>query len=621
MCGFAGYIDLSGERMADRELLVRMTDKLAYRGPDSAGFFVERHVGLGFRRLSIIDLVTGDQPIYSEDRHVVLLCTGEIYNWQELRSELEALGHVFATRSDVEVLIHLYEEDNSAAFLTRLNGQFAFVLYDRSRQVLVLARDHFGVAPLYHAVAGGYFLFGSEIKALLEHPAVPREVDLTALDQVLCLPGVVSPRTLFKGIASLENGRRIVVRDGRIEISTYWDLDYPLAGELPDQAPESCHLERMAAALERSVRYRLQADVPIGLYLSGGLDSSLIAALARRLRGPGQHTFSISFADPTIDEARYQRLMAGRLEAVHHEIRFDWPEIATRLEDAVYHCECPIKESYNTCSLALSAAARSEGFKVILGGEGADELFAGYPGYVFDQLGPRRAGKRDPAALAEEALRERLWGDPNLFYETDLHAFRCSRAGLYSKALKGELATFDCLNFPLVDKQLLRGRHPIHQRSYLDFKLRLCDHLLADHGDRMVLANSVEGRYPFLDVDVIDLVREIPPRLKVHDFTEKYILKRLASDLLPPQIVQREKFGFRAPGSPYLLRQRIEWLDDQLSYERIERQGYFDPDRVEALRAKALSGDQLNPHLETDFLMVVLSFNLLCDRFALPALR
>ncbi|HXO42600.1 MAG TPA: asparagine synthase (glutamine-hydrolyzing) [Thermoanaerobaculia bacterium] len=623
MCGFVGYVDLRGERAADRELLARMTGKLVHRGPDSAGYFLEDTVGLGFRRLSIIDLETGDQPIFSEDGQLVLLCTGEIYNYRELRRELEERGHVFATRSDVEALLHLYEE-SGPELLARINGQFAFVLYDRRRRVFLLARDHFGVTPLYYAVADGFFLFGSEIKALLEHPAAPRQVDLTGLDQVLCLPGVVSPRTLFRGIASLPAGHRIVVQDSRVETAEYWDLEYPRTDELPYDEPESHYVEELSALLARSVEYRLQSDVPIGLYLSGGLDSSLVTAMACRLRGGAQHTFSISFADRSIDETRYQRLMAERLGTVHHEIRFDWREIASRLRDMVYHCECPVRESYNTCSLALSAAARQEGIKVILGGEGADELFAGYPGYVFDQLGPRRSPDEGPDALLERQLRERLWGDAQLFYEIDLRAFHATRANLYSPALLGALATFDCASLPLVNHERLRGRHPIHQRSYLDVKLRLADHLLADHGDRMALANSVEGRYPFLDVGVVDLVREIPPGLKVNDFVEKYVLKRVAAELLPPEIIAREKFGFRAPGSPYLLAQRIDWIDDLLSYDRIKRQGFFDPDKVEALRTRATHAAQdgrgLNPHLETDFLMIVLTFNLMCDVFDLPGI-
>ncbi len=619
MCGIAGYVDLRAERLADRDLLARMTGKLAHRGPDSEGFFVENEVGLGFRRLSIVDLTTGDQPIYNEDRSLVLLCNGEIYNFPALRRELEERGHVFSTHSDVEVLVHLYEE-SACDFLGRLNGQFAFVLYDRVRKLLFLGRDPFGIVPFYYTVVDGLFLFASEIKALLEHPAVPREVDLTGLDQVLCLPGVVSPRTLFKGIESLKSGHRIVVRGAHVEVSEYWDLDYPRDGQLTYDKPEAHYRERLSELLERSVRYRLQADVPIGLYLSGGLDSSLVAAVVHRLRGEGQHTFSISFTEQNIDEARYQRMMVERIRSCHHEIRFDWSAIADRLVDMVYHCECPVRESYNTCSMALSEAARGEGFKVILGGEGADELFAGYPGYRFDRLGPRRASAYGPGAFRERELRERLWGNPDLFYETDLYAFREIKAVLYSGPLGASLPEFDCAGFPLVNRERLSGRNPLHQRSYLDCKLRLADHLLADHGDRMVLANSVEGRYPFLDLELVEFLREVPPDLKLHGFTEKYILKALAGDLLPAEIVHREKFGFRAPGTPFLLRQKIDWVEDHLSYDRIKRQGYFNPDTVQMLKRRYLEeGNDFNPHLETDFLMVVLTFSILCDLFALPA--
>jgi asparagine synthase (glutamine-hydrolysing) len=624
MCGFAGYFDLRDRHRVETDTIHRMTEELLHRGPDSAGFLVEGNVALGFRRLSIVDLATGDQPIFNEDRSLALLCTGEIYNHPALRRELEGRGHVFATHSDVEVVLHLYEE-LGRDLVDRLSGQFAFVVYDRRKQELFLARDHFGVTPLYHAEADGLFLFASEIKALLRHPAVPREVDLTGLDQVLTFPGVVSPRTLFRGISSLPCGHRICVRGARVEVSEYWDLDYPRQGELAhdrDARPEESYRERLRELLERSVRARLQADVPVGVYLSGGLDSSLVAALAGRFGGDAcRHAFSIRFTDPSLCESRYQRLMADRLGMVHHQILFDWSEIADRLSDMVYHCECPVRETFNTCSMALSEAARKEEIKVILGGEGADELFAGYPGYRFDQLGTRRQARYDADSLLEQELRERLWGDPDLFYESDFHALREIKNALYSDAVNEMFDDFECVNFPVVRKDRLEGRHPVHQRSYLDFRLRLADHLLSEHGDRMTLANSVEGRYPFLDVDLVDFARQIPPDLKIHGFTEKYLIKRMALDLVPRDIIEREKFGFRAPGTPFLLRQGIEWINDLLAPERIARQGYFNPGTVETLRRRYLrDGFDFNTHLEIDLLMVVITFGLLCDRFGLPPL-
>ena len=622
MCGFVGYTDLKNEREASRPLLSAMTERLVHRGPDSDGYFVEGVTGLGFRRLSIIDLASGDQPIYNEDGSLVLLCNGEIYNYRELRNTLQQKGHVFSTNSDVEVLLHLYE-DEGVEFLNKLNGQFAFVIYDRKQKTLFLARDHFGINPLFYTVTDGTFIFGSEIKALLQHPAIEREVDLTGLDQVFSFPGLVSPRTMFKGVNSLPNGHYLVVRNGNVKLTQYWDLDYPPATEIVRDKPESFYVEKLKYLFAQSVKYRLQADVPVGFYLSGGLDSSMIASMIRKVsQDVTRHSFSIGFNQTDISETRYQRMMAEYTESAHHEIMFDWKEIAERLPRMIYHSECPVKETYNTCSLALSAAAKAAGITVILTGEGADELFAGYVGYRFDQFGLRAEKKHDLESMLEDELREKLWGDATLFYETEHYAFREIRSALYSEALNDSFAEFDCLNFPLVDKERLKGRHFVHQRSYLDFKLRLADHLISDHGDRMALAHSVEGRYPFLDIDLVEFSKCIPPELKLNEFTEKYILRKVAEDLVPPEIINREKYGFHAPGTPYLLRQDIEWIHDLLSYDRIKQQGYFNPDVIERLKAQySQEGFRLTLPFESDLLMTVLSFGIFLDTFEMPSLN
>ena len=622
MCGFAGYLDLRSGRAAKKEVLARMAQTLVHRGPDSSGYFLEEQFGLGFRRLSIIDLEGGNQPMTNEDHSIVLVCNAEIYNYRELKTGLEEKGHVFRTKCDVEVLLHLYEEDG-VDFLNKLNGQFAFVIYDRKKKELFLARDQVGINPLYYTIADGVLIFASEIKAILEHPSVRREVDLTGLDQTLSFPGVVSPRTMFKGIESLKSGHYITVRNNDLRVTEYWDLDYPKLGELSYQRPESYYVDELKNLLAQAVKYRLQADVPVGFYLSGGLDSSLIAALVQG-NTPNGHgrSFSISFTEREISEVNYQRMVAQHVGSEHHEILFDWAEISERLPQMVYHCECPVKETFNTCSLALSEAAKSAGVTVILAGEGADELFAGYVGYRFDQLGLRAAKPYDLETILEDELRERLWGDKDLFYEIDQYPLREIKTALYSSGVNELFAEFECLNFELVNKKRLRDRHFIHQRSYLDFKLRLSDHLLSEHGDRMALANSVEGRYPFLDINLIEFCREIPPDLKLNHFNEKYILKKTAEGLVPPEIINREKFGFRAPGSPYLLQQGIEWINDLLSYERIKRQGYFNPDVVERLKAQySQSGFTLHPHLESDLLMIVITFGMLLDLFKLPDLN
>ena len=623
MCGFAGYVDLTHERQAEKEILARMASTIVHRGPDSDGYQVEGSLGLAFRRLSIIDLTGGAQPIHNEDRSVVMVCNGEIFNYRELRSLLEHKGHIFRTKTDVEVLVHLYEEEGPK-MLSKLNGQFAFALYDLRRKELFLARDHFGILPLYYTVVDNVLIFASEIKAILRHPLASRSIDLTGLDQILSFPGLVSPRTIFKEIRSLKSGHYMLAGIGGLKIVEYWELDYPRIGDVSYDKPDTYYVERLKELFAQAVRYRLQADVPVGFYLSGGLDSSLTAAMIKAESDPSQtrHSFSIRFTDKEISESKYQKMMARHVGSEHHEILFDWNEIATRLPDMIYHCECPVKETFNTCSMALSEAARRHGVSVVLTGEGADELFAGYVGYRFDQLGLRGNKPYNLETIMEDELREKLWGDKDLFYEVDQYPLRELKTALYSSGVNELFEDFECLNHELIDKERLRDRHVIHQRSYLDFKLRLSDHLLSEHGDRMALANSVEGRYPFLDIELVEFSREIPPHLKLNQYTEKYIIKKIAEDLVPPQIIQREKFGFRAPGTPYLLQQNIEWINDLLSYERIERQGYFNPAMTERLKKQySQPGFKLHPHLESDLLMVVLAFGLLLDLFDLPSLN
>lgn len=620
MCGIVGIVNLKERPGVAQGLLQAMADTLIHRGPDDTGWHVEQTWGLGFRRLSIIDLTTGNQPHYNEDRSLVSVCNGEIYNYRELRRDLAARGHIFRTNCDVEILVHLYEEEGPG-FLERLNGQFSLAIYDTRNQTLLLARDHVGITPLFYTEADGRFVFASEIKAILKHPSVRRAVDLTGLDQVFTFPGVISPTTMFRGIHSLKPGHYALVRNGCVQIRAYWDLDYPPAGQSGDPKTESFYVERLDDLLRQAVRYRLNADVPVGFYLSGGLDSSLIAAIIDDLH-PGEkwHSFSIGFDQADIDERRYQRMMAERMQSIHHEILFDWTDIVARIEAAVFHAESPLKESYDTCSLSLSELVRSQGMKVVLTGEGSDELFGGYVGYRFDML--QRGGAdemADAETLIEQETRRRLWGDSRFIYERNFFEFRETREALYAPAIAAMLDDFCSEGRPLVDVARLNGRHPLHKRSYVDFKLRLSDHLLSDHGDRVCLAHSVEARYPFLDRELIDFARTVPVDLLLKDATEKYILKKAAARYLPAEVVERQKFGFVAPGSPYLLRQNVPWLNDLLSYDKIQREGYFNPDTIERLKT-IYRGDNftVSPTFENDLLMSVITFEIFLEQFDMP---
>ena len=625
MCGFTGCHTPHDASLMDAALLARMTGALAHRGPDDVTLHRQPGLAFGFNRLAIIDLAGGRQPIRNEDGDIVLVCNGEIFNHRQLREELKARGHRFRAEVDVEVMVHLYEEFG-LGFLDRISGQFAFALYDARRRMLLLARDPAGIAPLFYVWRRDTLLFGSEIKALLEHPLVERRIDLTGLDQVVTFPGVVSPRTLFEGVHSVSPGHVIVVQERRVTSRSYWDLDYPEERDIdPDAAAD---FDALNARLRHAVAERLLADVPVGLYLSGGLDSSLVAAIAGdldRLSGSPQsrHAYSIGFSDQTIDERRQQTLIAGHVGLRHHTKVFATGDLESRLRQAVRHAESPLKESYDTCSLALSGLVRDNGEKVVLTGEGADEHFGGYLGYQLD-CERQLDGTGNDFTLdrqLEYELRERLWGDSSFFYEKNYAAFEEVKTALYAPDLAGRLAQFACTGEALVDATKLRGRHPLHKRSYVDFKLRLADHLLADHGDRVSYANSVEARYPFLDLSVIDWVRNTPPHWLVYRKVEKYPLRVVAARYLPDVIARRPKFGFVAPSSAALLQQRVEWVEDYLSYGRIKEGGYFNADTVERLKAEYRQpGFVLNTTFDTDLLMIVLSFELFRDCFAMPRL-
>ena len=620
VCGICGVFDMEGKKRIDEAVIKKMADTLVHRGPDGKQHYLQGNLGFGFTRLSIIDLEGGMQPLFNEDKSVVVICNGEIFNYIELREELTAKGHRFRTKTDIEVLVHLYEE-HGTEFLNQLNAQFSFAIFDFKKQRLFCARDHFGVLPFHYTIANGLFIFGSEIKAILQHPDVKREIDPVGLDQVFSFPGLISPRTMFKNIKSLENGHYLVVKGpDSITDKEYWDLDYPEAERMPGNKGEAYYIEKLNELITQSVRLRLRSDVPVGLYISGGLDSSITAAMAKKLTPQeNRYSFGIDFTEKEISESRWQRIMSDFVKSRHHEILFRFSDISGRLRKAIYHCECAIKESYNTCSLALSEAVRSKGIKVVLTGEGADEFFAGYVGYRFDKIRQMQPKQVAPDTPFEDEIRKKLWGDENFFYEKNQYDFGKVKREIYSEGMNRIFDEVDCLNYFVANKERLKNRDNIQRRSYLDFKLRLTDHLISDHGDRMAMANSVEARYPFLDKDLVEFAATIPSDLKLMDFQEKYILKETAKSLLPEEILKREKFGFVAPGSPYLLKRNIEYINDLLAYDRVKRQGFFNPDVVERLKKQyTAEGFTVNVPFDSDLLIIVLTHGILLEEFKLP---
>ncbi|MFA6471439.1 MAG: asparagine synthase (glutamine-hydrolyzing) [Candidatus Latescibacterota bacterium] len=616
MCGIAGFFFGERGRLPESGVLEAMTSRLAHRGPDDEAFHVMPGFSIGFRRLSIVDLSGGRQPYVSDDGRIVCACNGEIYNWREIRAHLESHGHVFHTHCDTEVVLHAFRE-YGPGFVERLKGQFAYAVYDDAVRKLYLGRDHVGIAPMFWTVHDGVVVFASEIKAILAYPGIKRRVDLTALDQLISFPGILSPRTMFEGISSLQPGHYIEVTPESVRDVEYWDLIYPEAGGTG--LDENAAVSMLDDALRHAVGDRLQADVPVGFYLSGGLDSSLVGALIHDLTpGIRRHSFSIGFSNPDIDERRFQRIMVKQTGSIHHEVEFRPEDVERLMPEVIRQAECPLKETYDVCSLILSGLVREHGLKVVQTGEGADELFAGYVGYRLD-VGREAAGLGYVESMMEADIRNRLWGDPDLMYERDFYPLREIKEALYHPDIAGGLDTFECINAQVVNPSRIAGRHPFHKRSYLDFKLRLADHLLSDHGDRMALGRSVEARYPFLDTGVIDAAVCMDPGLLVRNGREKHILRQVAARYLGAEILNREKFSFVAPGSPYLITRGIAWAEEVLDPDTINRQGYFDPATVARLKQMySTENFTINQTFDNDLLMIVMTFGLFLREFGMP---
>ncbi|SFA60225.1 asparagine synthase (glutamine-hydrolysing) [Pedobacter suwonensis] len=617
MCGICGFLKYDSRANSnDKEIIEKMTRKLIHRGPDAQDTLLLENVVLGFTRLSIIGLQDGMQPLYNEDESLVLICNGEIFNYIELKAQLIKKGHQFRTTTDIEVILHLYEE-KGPDFLNELNGQFAFALYDRRKKLLFCARDQMGIIPFFYTQVNHTFIFGSEIKAILEHPEVVKEIDTVGLDQVFTFAGLISPRTMFKNIKSLENGHYLLFDDnGNLKDVEYWDLIYPEGETLLNGKAEQDYIDELEALFDESVKLRLRADVPTGFYLSGGLDSSMIAMKVKQ-QAPKvlRKAFSIDFEDALYSEANYQEIISSACGSVLTKNMFPYNDIIERLKLSVYHSECPIKETYNTASMALSESVRSHDLKVILSGEGADEFFAGYVGYRFDKMRSLKLIANESTA-AEKKVRNKLWGDEDFFYERNFTDFDILKRNLYSKDLNDRYDEINCLNYQVVNKERIKNRDVLNKRAYIDYKLRLVDHLVGDHGDRMAMANSVEVRYPFLDKNLIEYSAKIPSELKLNEFTEKYILRKIGESILPKSIMEREKFHFIAPGSPYLLQQNSTYINDLLSYDRIKRQGYFNPDEIEKLKTLySTKGFAVNAPYESDLLSTVITFGMLLETF------
>lgn len=611
MCGIAGYYRLPLAPDERRPLLARMIETLAHRGPDGNGTYVDGDVGLAHARLSIIDVGGGHQPMCNEDGTVWITFNGEIFNYVELRDELIARGHVFKTKSDTEVIVHLYEE-RGADCVEALNGDFAFAIWDQKQQRLMLARDRAGVRPVYYAEREGGIAFASEVKALLEVPGIDAEIDPIALDQMFTFWFPLAPRTPFKDICELPPAHVLIASRQGVTMRRYWQFSYPDAAEdRPVSAAEEARLtEEVRALLLDSVRIRLRADVPIGAYLSGGLDSSITTAAIRKFVPEQLHSFSVAFETAEYDESVFQEEMVAALGLRHSVTMCRDEDIASVLPELIHHTERPIMRTAPAPMMMLSRLVRESGTKVVMTGEGADEVFAGYD--VFKEAKVRRFCAAQPTSRLRPLLLRKLYpymprmqGQSQRYLEaffgggqtalddplySHLPRFRTSAAakGFFSADLRATLGGYDAVAElrEQLPAEFVRW-HPLSQAQYLESAYLLPGYILSSQGDRVGMANAVEGRFPFLDHRLIELASRIPPRLKLKGLTEKHILRRSVEDMLPAGIANRTKQPYRAPESRAFLRSRVgAAVLDHMSPANINGAGYFDSALVQRLIAK-----------------------------------
>lgn len=611
MCGITGMMNLTSQEPPSLEQISAMIAPLAHRGPDQSGVYLDDRVALGNLRLSIIGLGDGIQPIGNEDGTLWIVYNGEAFNYVELKSDLVKRGHRFTTGTDTEVLLHLYEEFGPQC-LGMINGQFGLAIWDARKRELFLARDRVGIRPLYYTISAGRLWFASEIKAIL---AVDRrrQLDLEGLSQVFTFWTTLPGCTVFEGIRELPPGNFMLVKDGKAESRAYWQIPcYP-----PEEQETS--LDRATEGLQElltdAVRLRLRSDVPVGAYLSGGLDSSIIALLISRSCTSHLRTFSLGFQAAPFDETHYQQELIRHLDADNRQVSISNAQIRASLSETVWFCERPMLRTAPVPMFLLSRLVNSEGYKVVLSGEGADEVFGGYN--IFKEAKIREFWARQPASTRRPLLLEKLY--PYVFsnpgrerrYLQEFFAVRGSgpahpyfshevrwensrrNLGFFSDDRRGELASYDPMqHLGRLLPQDFPNRDLMSRTQLLEMEIFMAGFLLSSQGDRVGMAHAVEMRHPFLDYRVIDFASRVPARWKLHGLKEKYLLKRAFTGQIPKNIENRQKQPYRAPiREMFSASAPPDYVDDLLSEQRLREYGYFNAKKVSRLYARFRSPD------------------------------
>jgi asparagine synthase (glutamine-hydrolysing) len=601
MCGIAGWANLEADTppmMGDEMMLNSMCNRMWHRGPDSSGMWLGRGVALGMRRLAIIDLAGGEQPVWSEDKSICAVMNGEIYNFREIRKNLESLGHKFNSHTDTEVLPHLYEEFGEA-MVEKLNGMFAFALWDLNRKKLLIARDRFGEKPLFYGVFENKLLFASEPKVLLENPAVEAEIDLDSLRQYLSFDYVPAPHSIYKGISKLPAAHLLTLENGQVKTRRYWNLSFEKPAEKLSMREAS---KQLGELLADSVRMRMVSDVPLGILLSGGVDSSAIAAFATQFSQEKVKTFSIGFEEDSFDESKFAREVAKHLGTEHYEDKLSVETAVELISGIGKWLDEPLSDGSLLPTFLLSRFVRQH-VTVALGGDGGDEIFAGYPMYyahkmarVYDQL-PRfvRNGMIEPVVKSLPVSNKNLSFDYKAkrfvaASKYDVVTRHHSWFGSFAPDRQIELLSEKVLSETSGDiyadaKRLLKicdADEQIEQMQYLDINFYLAEDILTKV-DRASMAVSLEVRAPFLDPRIAQFASSLPLEYKLNGSNGKYILKKTIENLLPKSVVKRPKKGFGIPIAEWLKGKLNSLAHDLLDSDRLKKQGLFNPAFVQNL--------------------------------------
>ena len=606
-----------------------MNSALAHRGPDDEGTFIDGAVGLGARRLSIIDVEGGHQPIHNEDRSIWIVYNGETYNHEQLHSLLDKLGHRFSTRSDTEAVVNAYEEFGDEC-VKYLNGMFAFAIWDGCNRRLFLARDRFGIKPLYYAVIGRRMVFASEIKSILRHPGVDRSIDFVALNEYLSFEYVPTPRTIFKSIRRLPPGHTLVFSDRGLEINPYWDLSLAKSERRPPVSWRE-YQERLRQEIRDAVHKEMVSDVPIGVLLSGGLDSSAVLAMMAEARPKALKSFSIAFEEKSFDESVYSRKVADVIGSEHHELTVTSAMMAELVPNLMDVLDEPLADSSVVPTYFLSRFAR-EHLKVVLGGDGGDEMFAGYPTLQAHRLieyYERWVPFRLRASVVPRLIGALPVSKDNISLDFKARRFISGRGvpmasrhhrwlGSFTPDEKQQLFVpelrqeeMDTYEVAYSHQRRCDAHETMNQLLYLDTKLYLEGDILTKV-DRASMANSLEVRVPLLNHRLAEYVAEVPHQLKLHGLQTKFLLKKAMADTLPKEIVRRPKKGFNAPVGYWINGSLKELVRDQLSSEKITREGFFDAAYIQKLVKEHADGERDHRKL----IWTLLVFELWHDKYA-----